>query len=77
MDLSGRGYSVGGENAQRFGFGNGLRPILDAEFAVNVAGVPLDGGQRDEEPLGDFLVGQPLGDEAEQLDLALAQRFDQ
>ena len=50
---------------------------MHIEFAVDIAGVGLDRVQRQEKPGGDFLIGQPFGDELEYLEFALAQRLNQ
>jgi hypothetical protein len=39
------------------GPGNGLRPAVNAELAVDIVGMYLDGTQREEEPLSNFTVG--------------------
>ncbi len=56
---------------------HGLRAIAHVQFAVDVVEVRLDRALGDEELLGDLLVRQTLGDQGEDLALALAQRLDQ
>jgi hypothetical protein len=46
--------------------------MVGIKFAVDVAGVSLDCVQREVKLAGDFLIGQPLGDELEYFNLALA-----
>ena len=54
-----------------------LRPAVDAELAVDVAGVRLDRVQREEKPGSNFPTGQSLGDELQHFDFAFTQRFDE
>ena len=42
------------------------------EFAIDIAGVGLDGVQSEEEPGCDVLIGRALGDEPEDFEFALA-----
>src|SRR5262245_5234178 len=49
------------------------RPRGDAELAVDRAQVRVDRPRADDQPLGDLRVGQPLGDQAQHLDLAPGQ----
>jgi hypothetical protein len=51
--------SGGGQETQSSGPGNRLRPVVDAEFAIDIAGVGLDRVQREEEPGSDLGIGQP------------------
>ena len=37
--------------------GNRLRPVVDTEFTIDIAGVDLDCVQREEKPGTDFLIG--------------------
>jgi hypothetical protein len=37
----------------------------------------LDGADGDDQPIGDRLVGMPLGDQAQDLQLAIGQGLDQ
>ena len=50
---------------------------MDAKLAIDVAGMGLDCVQREEEPGGDLGIGQPFGDELQDLELALAQWLDE
>ncbi len=45
----------------------------DGELAEDRAEMHVDGVRTDDQAFGDFFVGQPLRDEAQHLDLALAQ----
>ena len=67
---------VGEQDPQSPSLGTRLRPVIDTEFAVDVAGVDLDRVQREEKPGSDLWIGQPFGDELEYLNFALAQRLD-
>lgn len=48
---------------------------LDAEFAKDVIGMGLDGTQRDDQPLGNFLIGETRGHKLEQFKLTGRERF--
>src|SRR5918997_109387 len=61
---------------QCFSSGDRACAALDPEFPVNVPGMDLDRVQRKEELAGDFLIGQPFGDELKHFEFALAQRLD-
>ena len=50
-------------------------PAFDVELGEHVIQMGLDGGLADEEPAGHLLVGQPVGDEADHVDLPWGQRF--
>jgi hypothetical protein len=52
--------SGGGQETQSSRPGNRLRPAVDAELAVDVAGVGLDRVQRKEKPGSDLGIGQSL-----------------
>ena len=56
------------------GFGNCLGATADTQLAVNVAGMNLDRAYGEDKPLGDFGVGQPCGDEAEDIKFAWSER---
>ena len=47
----------GGQDTQSFGLDNRLRPVVDTEFAVDIAGMRLDRVQREEKPGSDFRIG--------------------
>jgi hypothetical protein len=47
----------GGQDPQNSCPGNRLRPAVDTEFAVDIAGVGLDCVRREEKPGSDFLIG--------------------
>ena len=47
----------GGQDTQSSRSGNRLRPAVDTEFAVDVAGVGLDRVQREEKPGSDLSIG--------------------
>src|SRR4051795_13461710 len=47
-----------------------LQPGMQRQLLHDVANVTLDGVCRDLEPLGDFLIAQPLADERDHLALA-------
>jgi len=68
---------AGRENAQSPCPGSRLRPAMHAELAIDVAGVGLDGVEREVEPGRDLGVGQPVGNECKHLSFAVAQRLDQ
>ncbi len=65
------------DQTQLTGTGNGFRAPLDLELVEDVAIVPFDRVQRQEQPLPDLVVRQPLGNKPQHLQLALAQRLDQ
>lgn len=50
-----------------------LRPAANSKFAINAAEVRFDGVLADEELARQFLVGVPLGQEAKNLGLPLAE----
>ena len=54
-----------------------LRPAVDGKFAIDVAGVPLDCAERDDQSSGNFAIRIALSDEPEHLQLALTERFNQ
>ena len=47
----------GGQDPQGSGRSNRLGPVVDAEFAVDIAVVDLDRMQREEKPGRDFRIG--------------------
>ena len=49
--------------------------VVDAELGVDVQHVGLDRGLADEQPGGGLAVGAASGDQAEDVELALAERF--
>jgi len=69
--------STGGEDVQLSRFSDGRRAILHTQFAVDIAAVPLHRGQREHQPLGDFTVRKPFGDQLHHLQLPFTQRLDQ
>ncbi len=54
---------------------NGLGAVTDAQLAVGIRDVTLDGGLTDEQMIGDLLVPHPYRDEAHDLDLPYGQRL--
>jgi hypothetical protein len=54
---------------------DGLGAGVDAQLLKELAVVPLDRVERQVEPVGDLLVGQPLGEQRHNLPLALGQWF--
>ncbi|MNG38543.1 hypothetical protein D3C84_1262890 [compost metagenome] len=61
------------QHAQRLGPGHRLGTTLDAELAVDMAGVGFHRVQGDEQALADFLVRTALGNQFEHGHLAGAQ----
>ena len=55
------------------GFGDGLAPVADAEFAIDVLEVGLDGVDGDTQAVGDLLIGAMLGEESQDIHLAVAE----
>src|SRR5579884_133572 len=55
------------------GVGGGRGPRVDAELVEDVGDVAADGARADEEDGGDLAVGLPLGDQAQDVQLALRQ----
>jgi hypothetical protein len=53
-----------------------LGAVACVEFGEEAADVGLDGADADVESLGDFPVGQSLGDQAQDVRLALSQPAD-
>ena len=70
-------FLVCGEQAKLAGPRDGLGAALDAQFAIDAAGVPLDRVQCDDEPLGDIFVGEPLADEAQNVAFAGCKRDEE
>jgi hypothetical protein len=58
---------------QLLGTGDSLGAVMDLKLTVNVASMDLDRAHRDEKPVSDLTVGQPLGYEAKNLALSLAE----
>ena len=56
-------------------FGNGLLAIMSGEFSVYIVCVSFDGSRGDEQPLRDFLVAQSNGQEIDDIELPVGQRF--
>lgn len=59
------------------GAGDGLGPSVDAELAVDVLEVLLDGAGGDEQPAAGLGVRETLCDEAEDLELAIGEGLEQ
>ena len=57
--------------------GDGFGAPLHLEFAEGVPVVPFNRVQRQKQPLPDLMVGKPLGDQPQYLQLALTQRLDE
>ena len=51
--------------------------ILHTELAVDVHEIPFHCGNREEELLGDFAIGESVGDQRQNFLLPLAEGFDQ
>lgn len=60
------------EQAQFLGAGEGLGAAVRVEFGVEVIDVPLDRADGDDHLLCDFLIGQAIGDEAQDVALTIA-----
>ena len=54
-----------------------LGAALHVELAVDVVDVLLDRTERDDEPVGDRLIGMALGDQVEDLTFTVTQWLDQ
>ena len=54
-----------------------LRAILDAQFAEDVAGVPLDGVDGNDQHLSNTLVGSAGRHQLEHFEFPVTQGFDQ
>jgi len=65
------------QQSELAGFGDGFGASFDAELTEDVAVVSFDGADGDKEPLADLLVGEAVGDQGEDFELALAQGFEQ
>ncbi len=61
------------QQAQLPGPSEGLGPAMDAQLAMDVLDVLLGRCYRDHEPIGDLAVREPIADEPQHLELALAQ----
>ena len=58
------------------GLGNSFSAIFNLQLVKNPAVMPFNGLQGEIEPLADRPVREPMGNEFEDLQLTLAQRFD-
>ena len=58
------------QQAEVAGTGDGLGAPLDIQLAENHAVVPLDRAQGEVEPLANLVIREPLGDEAQDFQLA-------
>ena len=56
-----------------FGFGDGLASVADAEFAIDVLEVGLDGVDGDTQAVGNLLIGAMLGEKSHDIHLAVAE----
>ena len=63
-------FFADGEQPKLAGPRDGLGAALDTQFAIDAAGVSLDRVQRDDELVGNGLVGEPLADEVQDIELA-------
>ena len=61
---------IGGEKVELAGPDDSLGAAPDAQLAIDAAGVSLDRVQRDDELVGNGLVGEPLADEVQDIELA-------
>jgi hypothetical protein len=59
------------------GRGDGFYTPLDLEFIEDSAVVALECIEGDEKPFPDLVVGEPLSEESEGLELALAERLEE
>src|SRR5215472_9069216 len=68
----GRAHGVGGFVQQSGGTCNrdGLCSALDLELAVDLFEIPLDRARRDEQLSGSVIIGEAIGDEAQDFNLA-------
>lgn len=66
-------YAVWADEPSLGGDRNSGRPRIRAKLGEDVDQVGLDGGLRDEELLGDLLVGQTFGDECQHFGLPGAE----
>ena len=65
------------QQVQLAGPGNRFDPVPDAQFAVRVGDVALDGGRADIEVVRDLLVPHAVRDQTQDLDLPGRQRLGQ
>ena len=65
------------EQAKPLGAGESVGAIVDPQLAVDVQNMPLRRAVCDYQPLGDILVGQPFGQQAQHHDFLFGQRLDQ
>src|SRR5690349_3930568 len=63
----------GGRKPEPGAGGCGLAAAGDAELLQHCGHVMIHGAHRDDQPVGDLGVGQPLGEQPEDLDLAVGQ----
>ena len=61
--------------AQTASLSHGSPAVIHAQLAVNALRVLLDRNRRQHEPLGDFLVREPFGQQDQDVDLAIGQRL--
>jgi len=66
-----------GQDVQSPASGHRFLAIVDAQLVINIAGVRLDGGQRDEQPAADLAIRQIFRQQVEYFQLAGAQRLDE
>ena len=70
-------YCFGGlEQTQLAGADDGFGAVLDLQFVENPQVMSLDRAERQIQPLADFCVGKSLGDEAQDFEFAVGERFD-
>ena len=62
---------------QTEGFGDGLATVGHREFAIDIVRMALDRAGREEQFLGDFLITQILGKQAQNFDFPLTERLRQ
>ena len=67
---------VGSEKAQFAGTRDGLGAAFDLQLVENIAVMPFDGAQGEEQPLGDLFIRQTLGDQLQDFELAGGQRIN-
>ena len=54
-----------------------LRAALHVKLAVEVVDVALDRADRDDQPVGDRLIGVTIGDQPQDFSFTFAERLDQ
>ena len=67
---------MGLEQAQFAGASDGFGAAFGLQFGEDAQVVPLDRAKRDDQFLGDLLVGKPLRNEAQHFEFAIAQRVN-